>query len=70
MYDNVIITDIDECDDGNGDCDQTCVNEDSTYHCECLPGYLLDEDKMGCSGERDNNITGTLLRVTGCCFLK
>ena len=57
---NVIITDIDECDDENGDCDQTCVNEDGTYHCECLSGYLLDEDKMRCSGELmgGNNCTG------------
>ena len=57
---NVIITDIDECDDENGDCDQTCVNEEGTYHCECLSGYILDEDKMRCSGELmgGNNCTG------------
>ena len=62
MQDNVIITDIDECDDENGDCDQTCVNEDGTYHCECLSGYLLDEDNTGCSGELmgGNNCMGVV----------
>ena len=43
--------DIDECSSANGGCDQVCVNEVASFHCECNPGYLLDEDGFNCSGE-------------------
>ena len=33
--------DIDECGEGTSGCDQTCVNEPGTYHCECAPGFNL-----------------------------
>ena len=43
-------TDTDECSVDNAGCNQTCVNEVGSYHCECLDGYLLDEDQKRCSG--------------------
>lgn len=33
--------DIDECAEGSSGCDQTCVNEPGTYHCECADGFNL-----------------------------
>ena len=50
MFFLVFFVDINECLTDNGGCDHTCVNEVGTYHCECNIGFLLDEDKHGCSG--------------------
>ena len=35
-YDNVL--DVDECSIDNGGCDDLCVNEDGSFHCECPSG--------------------------------
>ena len=51
-----IMTDINECNTNNGGCNQTCVNEVGTYHCECKVGFLLDDDAHGCSGILTNHI--------------
>ena len=42
--------DTDECSVDNGGCDQTCVNENGTYHCECIVGHLLEDDDHNCIG--------------------
>ena len=48
---DIIPLDLDECANGeNGGCEQTCNNTYGSYHCDCLTGYMLDEDEMGCSG--------------------
>uniref|UniRef100_A0A673HVI9 Matrilin 3a n=1 Tax=Sinocyclocheilus rhinocerous TaxID=307959 RepID=A0A673HVI9_9TELE len=31
------------------ECEQICVNDDASYHCECHRGFLLQEDKKSCS---------------------
>ena len=36
--------DIDECVINADDCDQLCVNDLGSYHCECYTGYLRDKD--------------------------
>ncbi len=43
--------DIIECSDDNGGCEQTCVNTDGSYYCECLVGHLLDGDNHKCIGK-------------------
>ena len=40
--------DINECDDNNGGCEQTCVNTDGSYHCECEVGFMLQPDGQHC----------------------
>ena len=40
--------DIDECVDGNGGCDEECVNKPGTYMCSCPSGFELREDNHGC----------------------
>ena len=44
-------TDMDECDTGNGGCDQTCTNNDDSFLCSCSTGYTLAEDDLGCDGK-------------------
>ncbi|XP_028809033.1 thrombomodulin [Denticeps clupeoides] len=38
--------DVDEC--WSGPCEQTCVNTDGGYRCECMPGYTLARDRGTC----------------------
>ena len=35
------VADVDECLNQNGFCEQTCVNQPGSYHCECEEGYQL-----------------------------
>ena len=44
----IIIIDINECQNDNGKCDQICVNEIGSYHCDCRTGYKLDKDEFNC----------------------
>ena len=47
----IICTDVDECDTGNGGCDQNCTNNDGSFLCSCCTGYTLAEDDLGCDGK-------------------
>ncbi|EDV26971.1 uncharacterized protein TRIADDRAFT_54443 [Trichoplax adhaerens] len=40
--------DYDECEYGTHQCNQTCINEEGTYTCECQSGYMLESDNRGC----------------------
>lgn len=40
--------DINECLDGNGDCEQECINELGTYRCACKKGFRLRADNRTC----------------------
>ena len=41
--------DFDECENGTHHCNQTCVNEEGSYSCQCLQGYRLNADQRGCT---------------------
>ncbi|RDD42220.1 Mucin-like protein, partial [Trichoplax sp. H2] len=41
-------SDINECDSGDHQCEQMCINEDGSYSCQCLPGYVLSDDNHNC----------------------
>ncbi|OXB63967.1 hypothetical protein ASZ78_006838 [Callipepla squamata] len=38
-------TDIDECKDQHGGCNQICLNKLGSYHCSCYSGYALKDSK-------------------------
>ena len=44
------ISDINECGLDTDDCDQLCVNELGSYHCECYTGYFRDNNLSSCVG--------------------
>ena len=44
------ITDINECLDANGGCQQICSNFPGSYYCSCNNGFMLNEDNHNCSG--------------------
>ena len=46
----VMVTDIDECSEDNGGCDQLCTNEQGSYTCSCALGYQLEPDNRTCLG--------------------
>ena len=39
-----LVSDIDECEQGMSDCEQTCQNTVGSYFCECNSGFLLNGD--------------------------
>lgn len=43
------LTDVNEC--NQGICSQECHNSVGSFECTCFPGYVLNEDKITCSGE-------------------
>ena len=44
-------TDINECDDNNGGCEDSCVNTEGSYFCECRnQGLKLSKDRHECLG--------------------
>ena len=47
----VIITDVNECLDNNGNCSHDCVNTVGSYYCKCPAGYNLQPNKHECKGE-------------------
>ena len=47
----IVITDIDECKQGNGECEHTCTNTIGSYYCTCKTGYQLSKEKH-CSGNK------------------
>ena len=46
-----ILTDINECEEDNGDCEFKCINTVGSYHCDCPEGMAQGEDKYTCKGK-------------------
>ena len=46
-----IHTDIDECSENNGDCQQNCTNFEGSFVCQCYAGYSSDDNGTTCSGK-------------------
>ena len=44
------MTDINECDNVNGGCEQNCINDDGSYTCSCTSGFRLSTDCQNCTG--------------------
>ena len=44
-------TDIDECLDNNGGCEQICSNAVGSFICGCRDGYNLSQDEYTCESE-------------------
>ena len=43
-------TDLDECDQNNGDCEQICTNYVGSYACSCQEGWFIDTNGKSCNG--------------------
>ena len=41
-------TDVDECAEGNGGCQQSCVNMMGSYECRCWEGFFLSDNQHTC----------------------
>ena len=51
MFLILYISDINECDYGNGGCEHICTNTIGSYYCTCNTGYSLNSDKHKCDGK-------------------
>ena len=49
-YCNMFNSDIAECDEDDGGCEQICTNIEGSYECSCRNGYVLDGNGHNCSG--------------------
>ena len=45
-----VYTDVNECEEYHGLCEQNCTNTVGSYGCECSAGYSLNEDEHNCDG--------------------
>ena len=43
-------SEINECDNGDQDCQQLCINTVGSYKCACEHGYFLKSDGKTCLG--------------------
>lgn len=48
----LLFSDINECAKNNGNCVQTCTNTFGSFSCSCLTGYVLNGDKITCTGNQ------------------
>ena len=46
----IAFLDINGCELATDDCDQLCVNDLGSYHCECYTGYFRDNNLSSCVG--------------------
>ena len=46
----MLLTDIQECSDNNGNCTHNCTNTEGSYYCTCEDGYELENDGHTCKG--------------------
>ena len=47
----LLLSDINECDEGIDDCDHNCTNTEGSFDCSCMNGYKLDSDQSNCTGK-------------------
>ena len=51
ILNNVYVSeDINECDDNNGGCTHTCINQPGSYQCQCDDGFNSESNGMNCTG--------------------
>ena len=44
-----LVPDVNECEEGSAECEQTCANTEGGYDCGCLSGFsLLPPDNTSC----------------------
>ena len=47
---NIILLDINECDEGSHNCKHNCTNTAGSFECSCNSGYRLDDNGRNCLG--------------------
>ena len=49
---NTLEIEINECQERSDLCEQTCINTNGSYDCQCNGGYTLNSDGLSCSGKQ------------------
>lgn len=55
--------DVNECLFVNGGCEDICVNDIGSYHCNCSGGTILAENGYACEGKDETDIILTVLFI-------
>ncbi|OBS76969.1 hypothetical protein A6R68_16573 [Neotoma lepida] len=58
-------SDVDECQDNNGGCQQICVNAMGSYECQCHSGFFLSDNQHTCI-HRSNGGRGSKTLLVVC----
>ena len=45
-----VSVDINECDNDNGGCAHTCINQPGSYQCQCDVEFNSESNRMNCTG--------------------
>ena len=64
----IFFSDKDECSEGNGGCELTCMNLIGGFQCGCLDGYTVGDDGRTCIGMyvyTDGWMGGWMYRIAG-----
>lgn len=64
-----VCLDVNECEELNGGCQQTCVNTPGSHHCECSEGFRMHADGRTCIGKYETEVFITLVGTTLKIFL-
>ena len=57
------VSDINECSENDGGCEQNCENSHGSFVCKCNSGYQLNLDKRNCDGKRYSFILVTFIII-------
>lgn len=55
------MTDIDECEEDNGNCEQECINTPGSFQCRCGSGFQLREDGRTCQPDSDTSAAASVV---------
>lgn len=58
-----VCLDVNECEELNGGCQQTCVNTPGSHHCECSEGFRMHADGRTCIGKYETEVFITLVET-------
>lgn len=60
--------DLDECSEGNGGCQQTCVNMMGSYECFCREGFFLSDNQHTCIQRPEGQCSGPWATLHPCLY--
>ena len=51
-----LLSDVDECTNNNGGCEQLCENKEGSHECKCNSGFTLEGDGKSCKGNNSSHL--------------
>ena len=68
-HNEYMLTDKNECNINNGDCEHNCYNTRGSYYCTCNTGYQLESNRRKCKGNNWTQCTVSIKLLHNCIIL-